>query len=81
MLTKSFVASIFLLAFTSSVHAHAGVSPALGVQGSLQRQDVQRPNKGNPCGKVDIAKNLDSSTPIQANADGTFSADVTNFNP
>ncbi|KAH9956262.1 hypothetical protein BC827DRAFT_804277 [Russula dissimulans] len=82
MLTKSFITSIFLLAFTSSVHAHAGVSPALGVKGdSLQRQDVQRPDQKNPCGTVDIAKNLDSSTPIQANADGTFSGIVTDFNP
>jgi len=82
MLTKSFAASIFLLAFASSVHAHAGVHPALGVAGGgLQRSDVQRPSKQKPCGAVDIAKNLDSSTAIPANADGTVSAVVTDFNP
>jgi hypothetical protein len=81
MFSKSFIAPLFLIALTSSVNAHAGVTPALGVQGTLSRNDVQRPSTDKPCGNTDIAKTLDSSTAVPANADGTFSAAVTNFNP
>jgi hypothetical protein len=38
MLSKSFIASIFLLA---SISAHTGVGPVLGVQGLLIPNDVQ----------------------------------------
>ena len=81
MFSKSFIAPLFLLALTSSVNAHAGVTPALGVKGNLSRKDVQRPSKDKPCGNVDIAKTLDTSTAIPANADGIFSASAINFNP
>ena len=81
MFSKSFIAPLFLLALTSSVHAHAGVTPALGVQGTLTRNDVQRPSTANPCGKVNIDQTLDSSTAIPANANGSFSATAINFNP
>jgi len=81
MFSKSFIAPLFLFALTSSVHAHAGVTPALGVKGTLSRNDVQRPSTDKPCGNADIAKTLDSSTAVPANADGTFSAAAINFNP
>ncbi|KAI0319507.1 hypothetical protein OF83DRAFT_1082211 [Amylostereum chailletii] len=80
MFIKSIVSSFFLAAFATSAHAHAGVTPALGVAGTMVRSDVQRPNKLNACGKTDIASNIDTSTPIAANADGTFNATITNFN-
>lgn len=75
---------IALLAFTTAaitqVHAHAGVSPALGVSGDLTRSDVQRPSSSSPCGNIDISKNLDSSTAVKAETNGSFQATVTNFN-
>jgi hypothetical protein len=81
MLSKSFIAaSIFLLASISSVNAHAGVSPALGVKGQITRNDVQRPSTNSPCGNVNIAQNLDSSTPVKADQNGTFTLDITDFN-
>jgi len=80
MFSKSFIAPIILLALTSSVNAHAAVSPALAVNGAPVRNDVQRPSSAEPCGNVNIAQNLDSSTPVQALANGTFSPSITDFN-
>jgi hypothetical protein len=80
MLSKSFIASIFLLASISSANAHAGVNPALGVKGQLIRNDVQRPSAKSPCGNVNIAQNLDSSTAVQADENGNFSPTITDFN-
>jgi hypothetical protein len=80
MFSKTFIAPLFLLALTSSVNAHAAVAPALGVKGTPSRSDVQRPSTGKPCGNVDIAQNLDSSTAVPAGANGTFSATAINFN-
>lgn len=80
MFTKSFVALTTLLALTTQVHAHAGVSPALSVSGDLTRNDVQRPSSSSPCGNVNIAKSLDSSTTVKAETNGSFAATVTNFN-
>ena len=42
MLSKSLIASIFLLAWISSASAHAGVNPALGIKGQIVRSDIQR---------------------------------------
>jgi hypothetical protein len=81
MFSKSFIATIFLLALTSSVNAHAAVSPPLGVKGDPKRTDVQQPSKADPCGNVNIAQNIDTSTPTDAFANGTFSASITDFNP
>jgi len=80
MFPKSSIAPLFFLALASSVNAHAGVTPALGVKGTLTRNDVQRPSTANPCGNVNIAQTLDSSTAIPASANGTFSIDAINFN-
>lgn len=81
MVSKSFIAYAFLLCFATSVSAHAAIAPALGVKGDPTRGDVQRPSTGKPCGNVDIAQTLDTSTPVTAAADGTFSPSITDFNP
>jgi len=79
MVSKSFIAYTFLLCFTASVNAHAGVSPALGVQGALIRADVQRPSTSSPCGNVNIAQSLDSSSSVAAALNDTFSVNATGF--
>ena len=81
MFSKSIIAPLFLLALTSSVNAHAAVAPALGVKGNPARSDVQRPSQAKPCGNIDIAQNLDTSTAVNANANGSFAASITDFNP
>ena len=80
MVSKSFVAYAFLLCFTASVNAHAAIAPALGVKGNPARSDVQNPSSGSPCGKINIAQTLDTSTAAPASADGSFSASITDFN-
>jgi hypothetical protein len=80
MVSKSFIAYTFLLCFTTSVNAHAAIAPALGIKGNPTRNDVQSFSAGSPCGNVDIAKSLDTSTPVLASANGTFSPNVTSFN-
>jgi len=80
MLSKSFIAYAFLLCFTTSVNAHAIVNPALGVKGNATRNDVQRPSAAKPCGNANIAQSLDTSTPVPADANGTFSPTITDFN-
>jgi len=81
MFSKSFIAYAFLLGFTTSVNAHAAIDPALGVKGgNATRNDVQRPSTAKPCGNVNIAQTLDSSTTVAANADRTFSPSITDFN-
>ncbi|KDQ57284.1 hypothetical protein JAAARDRAFT_178938 [Jaapia argillacea MUCL 33604] len=73
-------AALMVFCLSLQVSAHAGVSPALGVKGTLQRSDVQRPSKAKPCGNVNIAQTLNNSTAI-AMTGTTFTANVTNFNP
>ncbi|KAF9467912.1 hypothetical protein BDZ94DRAFT_915958 [Collybia nuda] len=80
MFSKAFAAAILALTFTVQVHAHAAVSPVLGVAGAPKRSDVQRPRAATPCGKTNIAANLDTSTPVAAAADGSFTMTITNFN-
>jgi hypothetical protein len=81
MFSKSFIAPLIFLVLTSSVNAHCGVTPALGVKGNMKRSDVQRPSNAKPCGNINIAQTLDSSTATPVNANGTFSVAATNFNP
>ena len=81
MLNKNVVAAIALLLSVSlQAHAHAAISPALGVKGSPKRSDVQRPTDAKQCGNVNIAQNLDSSKAIQLKPDNTFSTTIQNFN-
>ncbi|KAI9063835.1 hypothetical protein FKP32DRAFT_1666283 [Trametes sanguinea] len=79
--SKSFIAAATLcLSLTLQAHAHAAIAPALGVKGTPVRNDVQRPSKNSECGNVNIAQNIDTSTAVQAAANGTFAATITNFN-
>jgi hypothetical protein len=61
-----------------NIHSNVSSSPALGIRGAPQRSDTQRPTTAKPCGKVDIASNLDTSTAIPAAADGTVTMNVQN---
>ncbi|KAJ3731369.1 hypothetical protein DFJ43DRAFT_1132504 [Lentinula guzmanii] len=80
MFSKVFASLSVLLAISAQVNAHAAIAPALGVTGTPVRADVQRPSNASPCGTVDVASNIDTSTPVQAAADGTFTATATDFN-
>ena len=74
MVSKPLIASI------SPANAHAGVNPALGVKGQMVRSDIQRPSADSPCGKVNVAQNLDSSTAVQPDANGNVSLSITDIN-
>lgn len=80
MFSKFFVVVPFVLGLTLQASAHAIISPALGVTGTPVRNDVQRPSKQAPCGTVDIAQTINTTTPIVAAADGSFATNITNFN-
>ena len=79
MFSKSFTASLFLLALTSFVNADCVITPALGVSGNPGTGNVQQPSSAAPCGNIPISKNIDSSTPIQADGNGQFKPSITNF--
>ena len=82
MLSKSFAATILLVvALTSSVNADSGcaITPALGVTGDPAAKDVQQPSDNTPCGGINIAQNIDSSEPIQADGSGQFTPTIKNF--
>jgi len=72
MFSKSFVAPIFLLALTSSVNAQCSITPSLGAS-----NDVQQPSEAAPCGTINIAQNLGSSTPL-APTEGYYYPVITN---
>jgi len=80
MFSKIVALAALLLMTSEQVIAHAAIAPVLGVAGQPKRANVQRPSKANPCGKTKIAANIDTSTPVVAAADGTFTVTVTNFN-
>jgi hypothetical protein len=69
-----------LFALAAQTSAHAIPSPALGVKGAPARSDVQRPSTAKPCGNIDPATTLDTSTAIPVAADGTVTMSVVNFN-
>ncbi|KIP07287.1 hypothetical protein PHLGIDRAFT_127728 [Phlebiopsis gigantea 11061_1 CR5-6] len=71
---------VALVALLPVVHAHAIVTPALGVNGTAARSDVQRPSTKAPCGNVNITQELPLSAAIPVFANGTFFANITNFN-
>jgi len=72
-------ASLFL-ALAAQTSAHAMPSIALGVSGAPTRSDVQRPSTAKPCGTIDPATTLDTSTAIPVAADGSVTMNVQNFN-
>jgi hypothetical protein len=61
------------------VHAHAGVIPALGVTGTFARSNVQRPSTASPCGTINIAQSIDTSTAVAASG-GKAAFTGQNFN-
>jgi hypothetical protein len=79
MFSKTFFVSAVILAMGLQVNAHAGVTPALGVKGTITRSDVQRPSTAKPCGSAALT-DIDTSTPVAAAADGTMTMTITNFN-
>jgi hypothetical protein len=83
MLFKSFTASLFLLALTSSVNAQeeegCAISPAMGVSGTPGASDIQQPSDDAPCGNVNITQNLDTSEAVQADSNGQFKVSVIGF--
>ena len=79
ILQLAFVFSTLVVLFPTA-YSHAIITPALGVNGTAARSDVQRPSTKAPCGNVDITQELPLSTPISVFANGTFFANVTNFN-
>lgn len=79
MFSKVFVTIALVLGLTMHVQAHALIAPALGVSGTGVRKDVQQPTAAKPCGKVNIAQTLDTSTAVPLTGD-TFTTSITNFN-
>jgi len=80
MLSKIFAFTAAILVFSAQVHAHAAVAPALGVSGTPTRNDVQNPSTASPCGKIDIASALSTSTPVVAAANGSFVVTAIDYN-
>lgn len=81
MLSKSLLYGAVLAFSAAQVAAHAAINPLLGLQGqAATRDDVRRPSNDNPCDNVDIASNIDKSTPAVADASGAFTVEVENFN-
>ncbi|KAF8155571.1 hypothetical protein B0H34DRAFT_675744 [Crassisporium funariophilum] len=81
MFSKIWSTSALVLALCLQAHAHAAVSPVLGVSGTPVRGNVERPSTANPCGSgVNIASELDSSTAVAASAAGVVNAVAINFN-
>ncbi|KAF7345592.1 hypothetical protein MVEN_01578000 [Mycena venus] len=82
MFSSVLTSATILLALALRASAHAMPSPALGVKGIPVRNDVQRPSNDKPCGNVDIASNIDTSTAVPVESDGTtVMLNVTNYNP
>jgi hypothetical protein len=80
MFSKVFTLVALILALSLQAHSHTLIAPVFGVAGTPQRSDVQRPSSATPCGKTNIAANIDTSTPVIVGADGTFTVTATSFN-
>jgi hypothetical protein len=80
MLFKSILVPAAILAFSAvEVCAHAAINPALGVKATAVRNDVQRPSANKPCGNAALTA-IDTSTAVTADASGSFTVNVQNFN-
>jgi len=77
--SKAAFISAFILAIGLQVHAHAIISPPLGVSGTPVRNDVQRPSTAKPCGNAALSA-VGTSTAATIAADGTLKLSVTDFN-
>ncbi|KAH8702833.1 hypothetical protein GQ44DRAFT_631182 [Phaeosphaeriaceae sp. PMI808] len=80
MFSKSALLFSVILAFSAiEVSAHAAINPALGVKGAATRNDAQRPSNNKPCGNSALTA-IDTSTAVTADASGSFTVDIQNFN-
>ncbi|OAK95789.1 hypothetical protein IQ06DRAFT_231187 [Phaeosphaeriaceae sp. SRC1lsM3a] len=80
MFSKSILLFTAVVAFSAvDVAAHAAINPALGVTGTAARNDVQRPSNNKPCGNAALTA-IDTSTAVTADASGSFTVDIQNFN-
>jgi len=80
MFAKSLAAlSLLVLSVSLPAFGHAVINPVIGITGAAVRGDVQRPSTASPCGTVNIATALKTSTSITATGDA-FTAIVQNFN-
>jgi len=81
MFSKIWTSAALVLALALQVSAHAAISPALGVSGTPDRNNVKRPNANSPCGAgVNIANTIDTSTAVAADAAGSFNVVAISFN-
>jgi len=80
MFSKAVTVAVIALSFSIQAYGHAAIAPVLGVAGTPKRSDVQRPSANAACGKTNVASTIDTSTPVVAAADGTFTVTATNFN-
>lgn len=80
MITKLAFILAMVLGMGLRVYAHAIITPALGVNGTATRNDVQRPTNASMCGTVNITATLTTSGTIPLRSDGTIMANITNFN-
>jgi len=81
MFAKICASSLLVSALCLQVTAHALISPGLGFPANPTRSNVQRPSNKNPCGNIgDIASQISTSTPVVADGNGEFQANVTSFN-
>ena len=64
--------------FRSVFEQELNSSPALGVKGTPKRSDVQRPSTAKPCGTINPATTIDTSTAVAAGADGSVTFQVVN---
>jgi hypothetical protein len=82
MFSKILTSSVLVLALSLRVTSHAIVTPALGVNGTAVRADVQRPSTASPCGAhvTDIATAIDSAMTVPVSANGSFLVTGTSFN-
>ncbi|TEB23359.1 hypothetical protein FA13DRAFT_1740121 [Coprinellus micaceus] len=70
-----------ILGLFSQVHAHAAVSPMLGVNGTPVRNNVKRPSTANPCGAgINVANSINNAQAVTAAADGSFTVTAIAFN-
>jgi len=82
MFSKILASSVLVFALCHQVTSHAIVTPALGVNGTAIRADVQRPSSASPCGAdvTDISTAIDAAMTVVVNANGSFQVNGTSFN-
>jgi hypothetical protein len=81
MFSKALLTAVVAAVFAAQqVRGHCVIVQPLGVKGTPVRNDVQRPSTANPCGTVNIANTLDTTTASTIDANGQLTTTATNFN-